>query len=375
MKRAVFSVNFGSAETDCIPGCAHFLEHKVFEQKDKNVIKEFSENSAEVNAFMNFNTTAYYFTCYDKFEENLRLLLDFTANPYLTEENVEREKSIIKEEIKMYRDDPWWQVYFNLLRGLYSENPVRNNIAGEREDIKKIDRAALEECYEKYYCGENSALVICGDAEPESTFFLADEASRLKRGEKRKASPVKEDSINKSLYMVKMDISKPIFNLGFRENNFDLPPVRRLCESRLLLDIICGKSSKLYERLYLKGLIDKDFSMEYLLGNNFGGAIFSGVSDRPEAIVGEILKEAERHKTAGIEEDALENSRKKLISAYLRGFNSLETAAAAQTDYAFKGLGLEDIYYKYRTVTKDNIINRLDIFSEDNLSLSIVEPV
>ncbi|MCD8157529.1 MAG: insulinase family protein [Clostridiales bacterium] len=370
--QAVFSVNFGSAEPNCIPGSAHFLEHKVFEQKDKNVMKEFSENSAEVNAYTNFGTTAYYFTCDRNFEENLKLLLDFTTNPYLTDENVEKEKGIIEEEIKMYEDDPWWQVYFNLLRGPYVKNPVRNNIAGTRQDIRKINKDALEECYGKYYCGENSALVICGDVDIDKTFSLADSFVSLKKGEKRKETFFEDEGINKSLYMVKMDISKPNFNLGFKENNFELSSEDRLCETRLLLDVICGKSSELYEKLYLRGLIDKDFSMEYLLGNNFGGAIISGVSERAEAAADEILRYAERLKNRGIDENLLENSRKRLISAHLRGQNCLNGLAAAQTDYAFKGLKLTEICERYKTITKDDIINRLDIINGDNLCLSIV---
>ncbi|MCD8090376.1 MAG: insulinase family protein [Clostridiales bacterium] len=353
MTRAAFSVNFGSADSGVIPGCAHFLEHKVFEQKEGNVFEAFSENSADVNAYTNFNTTAYYFDCSEKFEKNLEILLNFTSNPYLTCENVEKEKGIIKEEIKMYEDDPWWQVYFNLLKCLYTENPVRNNIAGDCSDIEKINRDILCECYNKYYCGENSALVICGDVDAEKTFGLADSLISLKRGEKKENKPFKADKINSRLNKVKMEVSKPLFNFGFREINFNLTSAERLCESRLLLDIIGGRSSLLYERLYLNGLIDRDFSMEYLLGNDFGSLIFSGISHRPEGVAEEVLKAAKNLRLKGIKAEALEKSRKKLISAFIRGLNSLDGLSSAQTDYAFKGLEFSDIYNKYLNITKD----------------------
>ncbi len=375
MTRAAFSVNFGSAESEYIPGCAHFLEHKVFEQKDKNIFEEFSRNYADVNAYTNFNTTAYYFTCRGNFEENLKILLDFTANPYLTEENVEKEKGIIEEEIKMYEDDPWWQVYFNLLRALYSENPVRNNIAGAREDIRKIDRAVLTECYEKYYCGENSALVICGDVDIEDTFSLADRLITIKRGEARKKAPYRADAVNKRQYEVKMEISKPVFNFGFKEKNFDLSPAERLCGSRLILDIIGGRSSRLYEELYLKGLIDRDFSMEYLLGRDFGGMIFSGTSEKAEEVCEGVFKAAAELKKRGIDRDDLGTARERLVSAFVRSLNSADTVCSSQTDYAFKGLDFSDIYNKYLTITKEDIMNRLELFSEDNFALSRVEPV
>ncbi len=374
MKQAMFSVNFGAAEKGFVPGLAHFLEHKVFEQRNLNVFDAFSSRCADVNAFTNFNTTAYYFSCCDKFEENLKTLLDFTANPYFTDESVEREKGIIGEEIKMYDDDPWWQVYFNLIKAMYSENPVKNSIAGTIDDLGKINRDMLMDCYHKFYCGENSALVICGDIEPEKAFYLADDLITLKAGKKRMKIAPPADEIDKKLIDVNMEISKALFNIGFRENDFTVSPAHRLCTARILMDLIIGEGGELYGELYSKGILDRDFSMEYLLGSTFGGAIFSGISDNAFAVLDSIMKRINEIKQKGISNDDFERSVKKLRGLFLKGFNSIDGIVAAQTDYAFKDIEFADVYGKYMTVTRDDVLNRLSLFSEDNYAVSLVEP-
>ena len=67
-------------EKICFPqGTAHFIEHKLFQQEWGDAFARFTQNGASANAFTDGDRTVYYFTCSDKFTENLRLLLDFCA--------------------------------------------------------------------------------------------------------------------------------------------------------------------------------------------------------------------------------------------------------------------------------------------------------
>ena len=127
-KYAVLATNYGSNELEFIPigenertrvneGTAHFLEHKMFEQPDGgNAFDKFSMYGASANAFTNFTMTAYLFTATENFYESLEHLIDYVQTPHYTDENVEKEKGIIEQEIKMYNDDPNWNVYFNCLK-------------------------------------------------------------------------------------------------------------------------------------------------------------------------------------------------------------------------------------------------------------------
>ena len=77
-------------EKICFPqGTAHFIEHKLFQQEWGDAFARFTQNGASANAFTDGDRTVYYFTCSDKFTENLRLLLDFVQKPYFTKGNIE----------------------------------------------------------------------------------------------------------------------------------------------------------------------------------------------------------------------------------------------------------------------------------------------
>ena len=101
-------------------GIAHFLEHKIFEEDEDNIFEKFALLGARVNAYTKFDATSYNFSTVDNFQESLELLIDFVQKPHITDENVEKEKGIIEQAIKMYLDNPDWKVYFNALKAASS---------------------------------------------------------------------------------------------------------------------------------------------------------------------------------------------------------------------------------------------------------------
>lgn len=129
-KYAIIGAKIGSVDNTFIPngeneqitvpdGIAHFLEHKMFEMSDgSDAFAKFSEYGANANAFTSFTNTCYLFSCTDNFYESFEHLLNYVKSPYFTDANVEKEKGIIGQEIKMYDDDGEWRVMFNLLRAV-----------------------------------------------------------------------------------------------------------------------------------------------------------------------------------------------------------------------------------------------------------------
>ena len=107
---ACFATHFGSIDSrfrvsngDVIElpeGVAHFLEHKLFEGEEGNAFERFSQSGAASNAYTSFTVTNYLFSCGVDFHKNLQLLIDFVREPYFTDENVEKEKGIIGQEIR-----------------------------------------------------------------------------------------------------------------------------------------------------------------------------------------------------------------------------------------------------------------------------------
>ena len=162
-KLAYFVTDFGSIHTDFLldgksfhapAGIAHFLEHKMFELPDRDVSAEFAAMGANVNAFTSYDMTAYYFSCTERFEDNLKLLLEFVSTPYFTEESVQREMGIIDQEIGMCEDSPE-RVFENLMVAMYKNHPIRVPILGTRESIRQITPEILYTCHRAFYTPDN----------------------------------------------------------------------------------------------------------------------------------------------------------------------------------------------------------------------------
>src|SRR5699024_2200510 len=170
-----YATRFGSEITNFIPdgekkackvtdGIAHFLEHKMFEQETgEDPFTYFSQSGTGANASTSYNSTQYI--CYGtkNFLDNLRYLIRFVNAPYYTDSNVEKEKGIIAEELKMYADLPDVQLESRLRQNVYHVHPRRVDIGGTVDEINKITKEDLYLCYRNFYSPNNMFLLVVGN--------------------------------------------------------------------------------------------------------------------------------------------------------------------------------------------------------------------
>ena len=384
---AMFGTKYGSVDT-CfrikgqsdyvsVPeGIAHFLEHKLFESEELDAFQRFNETGANANAFTSFDRTCYIFQCSDNFEKNLEILLDFVKHPYFTEETVQKEQGIIGQEIRMYQDNPDWQVLFNLLRGVYHNNPVRIDIAGTIESIAQINAELLYSCYNTFYNLSNMVLAVAGNITKDEVLAIADRI--LKEEEPvyfeqivpEENATVKQDYIEEELGV---DIKK--FALGFKENLDDiLPTPKHTLAANLALDIIAGKISPLYSKLMEEGLINTSFGKEYFTGRGLSLGIFTGESNEPEKVRDAIIDEIEKIKAEGIPDEDFSVCLKKLYGAHIFGYNDVDDLAGNLVDAYFNGHGLFDTDEVYKEITKADVEKVIaESFSKDNCCLSVIK--
>ena len=149
LKTALLGVKFGSVyeegalvegEIKNFPsGIAHFLEHKLFSNENGvDAVETLAAFGADANAYTSNNKTVYMFSCTENFESSLDGLIKFVYNPYFTKKNVQSEKGIITQEIKMCLDSPYDVVSQNLLVALYGDNKLSTDVLGTEKSIKKI---------------------------------------------------------------------------------------------------------------------------------------------------------------------------------------------------------------------------------------------
>lgn len=349
---AVFTTRYGSIDNhfqieggpahQVTDGIAHFLEHKLFEEEWGDIFHTFSANGASANAYTSHNRTAYLFSATDKVEENLRTLLDFVQRPHLTPENVEKEKGIIEQEIRMYDDMPFWRAYRHLLEGLFAVSPVRIDIAGTVESIGRIDREALMTCYETFYHPSNMMLAVVGDFDPDRIMALV----RENQGGKAFSPPrainrffvAEPAKVALPRHEVKLAVSRPLVMLGWKDKA-PTPPEQHL-ERELLMgqiqDVLFGRASELYQDLLDKGLIDDPISFDYEVGQGYGFSYVGVETDDPAAFRAAIEATVARFVASGLPDDEFERARHKQIGDYLHALNSPEAVANQVTEVAFK---------------------------------------
>jgi len=342
------------------PGIAHFLEHKIFEEDEGNIFEKFALLGARVNAFTKFDATAYNFSTVDNFDASLRLLIEFVQKPHITDENVEKEKGIIEQEIKMYLDNPDWKVYFNALKAMYKINPVREDIAGSVESIAKITKDDLIECYNYFYSPKNMIVFVIGDVDYESVFDTVESALSeefVKRSHKPKLIMGKEKvEVNQKMIREYSDVSQPKFIYAFKEvkkyNSREL--FKRAIAIKIALIGMFGNSSPLYKELYELGWIDESFSTEHSFNEFFIHTVIGGESDYPDQLYKRVVEEINKVKKSGFNKEDLIRIKRKFTGRYISSFNSLQAIASLFINYYIKGMDcfeyldlLDEITYEY----------------------------
>jgi Peptidase M16 inactive domain./Insulinase (Peptidase family M16). len=386
---AMFATHYGSNDSQFIvpgeknktlvpDGIAHFLEHKMFEEEEGSIFEEFSKNGASANAYTNFTTTAYLFSSTDNFYDNLKLLLDFVQRPYFTDENVEKEKGIIAQEIRMYDDDPSWRLFFNMLGGLYHLHPVKVDIAGTIESISKIDKDILYKCYRTFYHPSNMVLFAVGDIDINKVLDIVNNSVKAdkRQGEIKRIYPNEPESINKNYVEQKMAVSMPLFNIGFKDNDVGYGGKKLLKKdivTQICLEILAGRSSDLYEELYNDGLIDSTFDTEYVGEIDHGYSIIGGQSNDPEAVKQAVLDKIS--KVDSIDDSDLNRIKRKITGRFLKSFNSVESISHNFITYYMRGINILDYTTTIEEITHEDVINRFKtFFNEKNCVLSVIKP-
>ena len=389
-KYAMWGVNFGSIDNHFInpdnneevkipDGVAHFLEHKMFEQPNgTNSLDNLSALGIDANAYTTNDYTTYLFECTDNFYEGLDELMDYVQHPYYTDENTEKEKGIIAQEINMYDDSPNWKVYINALQCLYKVNPVRIDIAGSVESIQEINKDMLYNCYNTFYNPANMLMVIAGNFNPEE--LLIEIKKRIinnkNNGKIQRIYPEEPEEIYEKQKIQEMDVNNPIFVIAYKDKVLEdkTEQVKKHIAIEIILNILFGKSSELYKELYEKGLIYSKPDLDYEFSKEYAHIVIAGQSENPKEVQKEINEKLKQLKQNGINKEDFERIKKKIYGNYIMEYNDIsDIARMVMSDY-FKGINSYDYIQNYNQITKEYSEKILvENFDEEKQIISIVK--
>ena len=388
-KYVIWGTNYGSndskfvvpgetKETEVPKGVAHFLEHKMFEQENGvNSLDALTALGVDANAYTTNDHTAYLFECTENFYPALDELMDYVQHPYFTDENEEKEKGIIGQEIMMYDDYPEWKVYLNALEAMYYEHPVKLDITGTIETISHIDKDILYKCYNTFYNPSNMAMVICGDFEPET--LLEEIKKRLidkkANGEIKRIYPEEKEEIVKQKIEQNMDVSQPLFTIGIKDKLAETKErVRKHITIEILLNMIIGKSSKLYKELYDEGIIYTVPSLDYEFARGYAHVLITGKSPEPEKVYEKFKETIAKMKEQPIDNSEFNRIKKRIYGEYVKEYNDTSDIARMFLADYFKEINSFDYLEEISTINEQYVEQILkEVFDDNKMIISVIK--
>ncbi len=173
-------VKAGSAnERDVEWGISHFVEHMLFKGTQKRSARQISEEidyvGGQANAFTTRDCTCYYSrTLPENMELSFDILSDIYHNPKMAKEDIELERSVIKEEIMMCEDCSEDLVQDRLLAAIYPNSPCGREIAGSTESVDAMTGEQMKDYMARYYTPDNTIVSVSGRFSEEEALALCE---------------------------------------------------------------------------------------------------------------------------------------------------------------------------------------------------------
>ena len=388
-KYIVWSANFGSidnkfysqGESDLtiVPdGIAHYLEHKLFEQENgKNSLDVLTSIGVEANAYTTNDHTAYLYECTDNFDEALEEFMNYVQHPYFTDENVEKERGIIEQEIMMYDDYPEWAVYMNAMKAMYKNNEINIDVAGTEETIAKIDKEKLYKIYNSFYYPNNMVIVVAGDFNTNEILEKIKSKVILKSKEDVKRVYNEEPKEIVKKYVEKeMNISMPILLIGYKDNNLEENKVRKNIAIEILSTILFSKSTDFFKNLYESGKVTTNPVINYEFSKTFSHLLIQVQTNFIEEVMKAIDMQIENVKKNGITDEDFYRAQKSVYGNYVKDYNDVSNIATIIVSDYFKNINSFDYFEEFKSINKLYVEKILkELFVEEEKIISVIKPI
>ena len=349
-------------EENYIDGVSHFIEHMMFKgtknRTSKQLVAEIENLGGVINAFTGRECTCYY----------VRLL---------DEHDIEREKSVITEELKMYEDSPEDLTYDILLEKVYDNKGIGKNILGSKESIKSMNKESILEYFEKFYVPENAVLSICGNFDFDETVKLIEDKFANWHGEKPNYN-LQDEIFNPCVVKKDRDYEQTNLAICFECENIGSSS-NDVYTIDIINNVLGGSStSRLFQRIREdEGLVYSIYSEQEFYRDKGELGIYASMStENLEDVYRLITEEIVSLNEKGITEEELKNSKEQLKGEFMLGMESTESRMNAIGKYMLitgKVETLEDVIEGLNSITMEDI-NRVikDVLDIDKMGVCVV---
>ena len=362
-------------------GISHFLEHMVFKgtrnRTAEDIARQVDSIGGNMDAF-----TAKECICFNVkvLDEHLPIamdvLTDMVLNPIFNEEDIQRERGVILEEIKMDEDNPDYLVHEIFTQNFWKDHPIGKPILGTKETVKRFERGILFDYYEKRFRPENMIVAAAGNMLHEDFVDLVTSSfQHLSRGEEElpEAPPKTFSRIvmrnKKSLEQVQICIGVPSFPIS-HDNRY---------ASYILNTLLGGgMSSRLFQNIRERqGLVYSIFSELNPYRDTGCLAVYAGTSrESSPKVVKSIIAEFRELKNNPVPADELRRAKDQLKGSLML---SLESSTARMSNLARQEMyydhftGLNEIIERVEEVTVEDLIKLAnDFFKSEAIAVPVL---
>lgn len=351
-----------SDEWDEVSGVSHFIEHMMFKGTKNRTAKQIAEDVDKIggvfNAFTGKEATCYYIkTLSSNICRGAEILLDMLTGSKFDQEEMDRERQVICEEIKMVKDTPDDDVYDTISELVAGGNPLGRSILGTPESLAGIDRSRLVDYRDQMYARDSIVVAVAGNFDEEAIEAIFEDRLTSLRDKKPKKE-IQLKPYQQSFNVKVRDIEQTHICLATPGIALDDP---RYYAFVLLNSIFGGSmSSRLFQNIReQKGLAYSVCSMN--LFSSYWGffSIYAGVSpEKAEEALDAIHYELDALRESGVTEEELAMAKEQMKSSYIFG---LESVNSRMFSIGKNKLLLDRVYAEEEVLSSFDRVTREDI--------------
>lgn len=359
-------------------GIAHFLEHMKFYNPDGDVFSYFEKNGAGINAFTDFDITAYEVYGTTMFLENLNYLLDYVYTPFFPKDAIKKERGIITEEIKMGENNPFRIFSNRFFEAVFHHDKRRYPVIGSEEEIKKIDEKTLQLIFDTFYHPQNMFLIITGNFNPYEAAatikenmskkeFLAYKNPMIKKEKEPTSVQQKRLEFTGNVNVPKIRVALKIPRKNFKTKD-DL--FLGVC-LKTILKANFGMVSDFREKVQEEQLI---LAMDTVCSHVGDFILLSVIAETkyPEELERLVIKQFEN---LVMDESMLKRRKRALISMLVQSYDDIEFVNNdIQNDIIHYGKLNTDWYDAYQRLNMEDINKVLQTISTNEIATIILRP-
>lgn len=353
------SATINGQNQEFAPGLAHFLEHQLFENDLGNIMSDFTDLGANVNAYTSYSETAYYFSTTNDLQAPLKLMLDMVGSTSITEASAQKEKGIIIQELNMYDQMPESMLIKKTFSQLYRNHPLKNDIGGSTESVSNITHNDLNQAYNFFYHPSMMHMVIVSHHDVDVIQNWVDShpfSSTLK------AKPLIEWNHHQDTFehlpltsSLVMDVKQNKVTVSLPVRPLSDDPKQLMAQQWAIKVLLEGHFSEInpdYQVWMDEGIINELFDYDVDVEVDYGHVLFLFENIDPKEASDFVIKQLH---AITPDEDSLKQLKRRWLFSNLRVFNRPTSIMSQLLHYQLKGLRYFDLLDVINQLTLDDL--------------------